>query len=168
MDKTILIYHGFGSSPNKDRNTTFIKRNYNVVSDLHDYAAEWAKDSGKSFMENQIKLSESVDLILGVSFGGYIAFELSKIHNKPCILINPALDRDMSKSIIKHYDFVKGTNEPKVEFYYGCDDTNVDPLITLNYLDKTYKNYTINPIIKMAHKVPHVFFSKIIKSSKLV
>jgi len=168
MKKTILIYHGLGSTPNKDRIKTFIKRGYNVISDLHDYHAEWNKDQGKSFMDKQIELSKSVDLILGISFGGYIAYELAKIHNIPCLLINPAIDRDKSKSNIKHYNFISGLNEPMIEVYYGVQDTNVDPLITLEYLEKNYKNYSVNPILKMAHRVPHVFFSKIIKSSKLV
>lgn len=168
MNKTILIYHGFGSSPNIDRNKTFIKKGYNVISDLHDYAYEWNMDMGKSFMDKQIEISKDVDIILGISFGGYIAFELSKIHNKSGILINPALDRDKSKSMIKHYDFKKGNYNPNIEFYYGCDDTNVDPLITLDYLSKTYNNYTINPIVGMGHRVPHIYFSQIVKSSKLI
>lgn len=168
MNKTILIYHGFGSSPNSDRNKTFTKLGYNVISELHDYGKEYLTDYGKSFMDKQIDISKSADIILGISFGGYVAYELSKIHNKPCLLINPALDRDRSKSSTKHYDFVKGTFEPYVEFYYGCDDQNVDPLITIEYLENNYKNYTINPIAGMGHRVPHLFFSKIIKQSKLI
>ena len=123
FDKTVAMYHGLGSAPNKDRNKTFTKLGYNLISELHDYKELFYKDLGKDFFDTEIEKIKDCNLIVGISFGGYIAYHLSLATGIPAILINPALDRLKSKTDMnKHFDMqyeLKGSN---IEVFCGVND----------------------------------------------
>lgn len=169
FDKTVAIYHGLGSAPNKDRNRTFTKLGYNVISELHDYKDYFYKDLGESFFKQELEKIKNCNLLIGLSYGGYIAYHLSKATGIPAILINPALDRLRSKTEMNKHCLMEYTPvESSIEVFCGELDTSVDPNITKSYLKEIGSDVDVRMIKKMAHRVPHIHFSQIIKSSKLI
>ena len=165
MNKVCVIYHGLGSNPSEYRKNLLEKFGYTVLSEFFDYEKEYLLDKGKSFFENELKKINKVDLIIGSSFGGYIAYNLSKITGIDAVLINPALNREKSKSNIKHYYFNIGDKNPNIEIFYGENDNIVLKEYTEEFLIKeNYSKYIIN---KMAHRVPNIYFKKILNLSKL-
>ncbi len=170
FDKTIAVYHGLGSAPNKDRNTSLNKLGFNTIYETHDYELEFFKDLGESFFKSELDKIKNCQLIIGLSFGGYIAYHLSKATGIPCLLINPALDRLKSKTVMnKHYVMNYTSLEHNMEIFCGELDKSVDPIVTKKYLvDNNDKNYTFEMVPKMAHRVPHIYWSQILKKSKLI
>lgn len=77
-DKSIAIYHGLGGSPIDDRVEYLKNIGYNNILYPHiDYENEWSKDRCRSLFYDQIDKIKDVDVIIGNSLGGYLAFELA-------------------------------------------------------------------------------------------
>ncbi len=168
FDKNVAMYHGLGSAPNVDRNKTFTKLGYNVLSELHDYKHIYEVDCGEKFFKAELEKVKGFDLIVGLSFGGYISYNLSLATGIPCILINPALDRAKSVWTNSFFKMEYEKINSDIEVFCGVNDKSVLPTITSEYLKENNPTVEINYIDIMAHRVPHIYFSKIIKSSKLV
>lgn len=168
FDRTAILYHGLGSSPSPMRERSLIKRGFNVINELHDYEYEYDKDLGKSLFERELEKASKSDLIIGISFGGYLAYHLSRATGKECILINPALDRTKSKTRMKK-DFKISYNRipSSVDVYVGSNDKIVDYETTFNYLIKHHPSANFK-VIDGEHRVPIQTFSKIIKSSRFI
>lgn len=167
-NKSVVIYHGLGSKPAPVRSLILKRLGYDVISELFDYESEWNLDKGKSLFENQLEIVKNADLIIGISFGGYLAYNLAKSENKPLILINPALDRDKSKTNIKHFDISYIPHKIDIEVFLGENDVSIPKEITIDFLNKTNDNFTYNIIHKMEHRIPDEFFRQIIKQSRLI
>ncbi len=82
MSKTILYLHGYNGSLSPEKRT-ILERYGNVVSPSIDY-------DNPQFFNKLILLAQSADVIIGSSFGGYTAHQLSLLYNKPALLFNPA------------------------------------------------------------------------------
>ena len=94
FDKKVVMYHGLGGTPAGTTKRVLNQHGLGVLFEFFDYEKEWVKDHGKSMFEKELKKIEKTDLIIGNSYGGYLAYQLSKATGKDLLLINPALDRD--------------------------------------------------------------------------
>lgn len=165
INKKCLLLHGLGSEPNPNRQRMIEKLGYEVIQELHDYKAEWAKDMGESFFKTQLEKANNVDLIIGISFGGYIAYHLSKATGVPAILINPAIDRSKSKTEIKDYVMNYNPQESTYELFCGENDKSVPMQYAIEWMDNHNEKYKLEVIKKMEHRVPDEFFTEILKKS---
>src|ERR1700744_2497277 len=92
-NKVCVLYHGLGSKPDLFRINRLKDRGFIVICEHFDYEAEWKLDKGKSLFSRELKKVNKVDLLIGISFGGYLAYKLSKATGINLLLINPAIDR---------------------------------------------------------------------------
>lgn len=165
---TALLYHGLGGSPSPMREKSLTKRGFNVINEHHDYVEEYNFDFGKSLFERELIKAEKSNLIIGISFGGYLAYHLAKATGTDCILINPALDRSISKtSLKKDFDIKYEKKVCSIDVYSGCFDRIVDYEKTLDYLIKWHPSANFTAI-EAEHRIPIKTFSKIIKESRFI
>ena len=167
-NKTAVVYHGFGGSPSSDRIEYLESIGYNVIYPHIDYEEEWNKDRCLSLFRDQLNIAKKSDLIIGISLGGYIAFEISGYLSKDIILINPALDRTKTKLNIKKFNIDSKTNYGKIEVFFGENDTVIDSDITINYLNRNSISFDYSIIENMEHRLPFDKFLDIINKSKLI
>jgi len=167
-NKTCVLYHGLGSKPAISREQLLNKAGYKVISEQFDYDLEWDVDQGKSLFETQLKVVENVDLIIGISFGGYLGYNLSKATGKDVILINPALDRAKSQSVIKEFDIPAYNLQSKIEIFFGEFDTSVPKEYAHDFLKAKGEEYTSFIIKGMLHRVPDNYFKWVIENSKII
>jgi hypothetical protein len=166
----IVIYHGLGGEPNQDRIQLLNEKYhiYNILYDHINYEAEWNKDKCKKLCENQINKTKDVDLYIGLSLGGYLAYILSNINNKNVILINPALDRDKSKLDIKWFDIdFNKNNNINIELFLGINDNLINKDITIDYLNKNDIKYKLKFVPNMEHRTSINDFDYILKNSSI-
>jgi len=168
MSKTCVIYHGLGSRPAISRTQLLNKAGYSVISELFDYDSEWDLDEGKSLFESQLEIAKDVDLIIGISFGGYLGYKLSKATGKDLILINPALDRAKSKSMIKEFDIPDYNLPSNIEVFFGEFDTSVPKEYAMEYFKNKGEDFRYHIVKDMNHRVPDNYFKHIIFNSFLV
>ena len=148
---TILYLHGFPDNPSQNITDQLEAEGFQVINQK----IMW----GKAFKENKQALmnvlarkAKKSNLIIGSSFGGYIAFLLTGMTKTPCLLINPAISISTikAKSGPEHAD-------PNLYFYDKSDteeyDNNITK-ITSHFVDsKTY-----NQIIKKYPSGNEIFF----------
>ena len=148
---TILYLHGFPDNPSQNITDQLEAEGFRVINQK----IMW----GKAFKENKQALmnvlarkAKKSNLIIGSSFGGYIAFLLTGMTKTPCLLINPAISISTikAKSGPEHAD-------PNLYFYDKSDteeyDNNITK-ITSHFVDsKTY-----NQIIKKYPSGNEIFF----------
>ncbi len=168
INKKCLLLHGLGSVPNSNRQRMLEKLGYEVIQELHDYKVEWNKDMGESFFKTQLEKVKYVDLIIGVSFGGYIAYHLSKATGISTILINPAIDRSKSQSEIKDYIMNYTPQESIFELFCGENDKSVPMQYAIDWMSNHNENYKLEIIKNMEHRVPDEFFTEILKKSNFI
>ena len=167
--KSIAIYHGLNGEPSPERSKLLESVGYNDIYYPHiDFDAEWEKDKGKSLFERELSLLRGIDLIMGFSLGGYLAFELAGHLSTNLILINPALDRSKTKLDIKHFDITTKRQFGKIETFLGANDYLVDKSITLNYLKENNIKSDITIIEGMEHRTPMNYFVEILNKSNLI
>jgi hypothetical protein len=167
--KSIAVYHGLGGQPAPDRieylkSIGFTEVYYPYI----DFEEEWLKDKCKSIFQRELRNLRGIDLIMGFSLGGYLAFELGGQLSTNLILINPALDRGRTKLDIKSFDIDSKRNFGKIEVFLGSDDTLIDKNTTLDFLKKERINSEITIIEGMEHRTPMNYFREIINKSKLI
>jgi hypothetical protein len=167
-NKTCVIYHGRGSKPALSRTILLNKMGFDVISDLFDYDAEWNLDCGKTLFETQLNKIKDIDLILGISYGGYLGYQLSKATGKDLILINPAIDRAKSESTIKDFNIPYYDKESNIEIFFGEYDTSVPKEYAQDYLNAKREKFNFWVVKDMAHRVPDNYFKYIIQNSKLI
>ena len=168
MHKVCVLYHGLGSKPAPSRINMLNDEGYVVLCEQFDYHKEWEEDRGESLFKRELKKIRKVDLIVGISFGGYLAYKLSKATGIDTLLINPALNRDRSKSVIKHYNTGDFNEKSKVEIFFGESDTSVTKEYTHEYLESVEQEYISHIVKGMAHRIPDSYFKYIIENSKLI
>jgi predicted esterase YcpF (UPF0227 family) len=168
LDKSCVIYHGLGSKPAESRTKMLNELGYVVISEQHNYHDEWEKDKGYSLFNRELKKINKVNLIIGISFGGYLAYQLSKSTGIDVILINAAIDRDKSKSVIKNFDIWYGNKQSNIELFFGENDTSVPKELALEYINAKKEDYTYHIISEMSHRISDRYFEEILKKSNLI
>lgn len=164
--KTVVMYHGLGGNKSSDRKRILAKMGVTLLQETHDYKKEYEKDKGESFMkEQELKIGQA-NVIMGISFGGYVAYLLASKAQKPLILINPAINRAVSTTSIKNFEYeTNGLKSPKIEVFYGEKDTNVLVNDQKKILGEKCQYIEIK---EMAHRVPNTFFQEICNKSKIL
>ena len=167
VNKTVILYHGLGSNPASDKKKYLNEIGISLKQDHHDYQKEYDLDRGKSFMIEQEKNANGYNIIMGISFGGYVAYMLACRLRKPLILINPAINRSVTKINIKEYNYQYENMKPKkIEYFYGENDKAVIFNDQKNIVDHSITDFY--KIKNMEHRVPIKFFKKICEQSKLL
>lgn len=168
-NRTIALYHGYGSSPSQYRKDFLSEVGFDdVISDYIDYDYEWKLDRCKSLFEREIKKCRNVDVIMGFSLGGYLSFKLSGVLSIDLMLVNPALDRDKTLLDIKHFDAPSEKNFKKVELFLGDEDTLIDKNITVGYLKKENIKFSQFIIRGMEHRTSPDDFVNILNKSSII
>lgn len=138
----ILYLHGFPDNPSLDITRELESRGFKVINQK----IMW----GKAFKENKEALmnvlaakAKKSKLIIGSSFGGYIAFLLTGMTKTPSILINPVIS---IHTIKKHSG--PESEDPNLYFYDKKNkeeyDNNITK-ITSHFIDKDiYKDIIKN------------------------
>jgi hypothetical protein len=167
--KSIAVYHGYGGEPAPDRikfleSVGFSKIHYPYI----DFDGEWELDKCKSLFERELESLKNIDLLIGVSLGGYLAFELAGYLSKDLVLINPGLDRNKTKLDINFFDIEPMRKFGKIETFLGSEDKLIDKLITLQFFEENKINSDIKIIDGMEHRLPLNYFIEIYNKSKLL
>ena len=143
----IAYLHGL-ESDNLGKKNDWLHANYIVYDPLINY-----KERG-IFAKVLRELSAfKPDLIVGSSMGGYFAYEMAKIINKPMLLLNPALHaRSMQPDVPSS---IRGSANPKMHCILGVKDSVVNPKETIKFLNREYSQrkwtYDYQP---HAHRTP--------------
>lgn len=175
--KSVIMYHGYWSSiedpdylpePDYDRMEVLEDMGIKSDTDVIDYDKEWYLDKCKSLFLREAEKAKKFDIIMGSSLGGYTAYKLAGHLSKDLILINPAIDRSITRLDIKEFNCPNSKNFKKVEVFLGERDTLIDKRITLNYLKKEGVKYDAYLVPRMEHRTPIHFFESIVRSSKIL
>jgi hypothetical protein len=168
-NKRVAVYHGLGGGPNPERISYLKSLGYrNIYYPFIDFEDEWDYDKGKSLFYSEVNALKNVDIIIGFSLGGYLAFELAGYLSKDLILVNPAIDRSKTKLAIKSFDIEPKRNFKKVEVFLGTADALIDKNIPINYLKELNIKADISMVEGMEHGTPINYFMDIVNKSKLL
>lgn len=166
-NKTVMVLHGLGGNPAQDRIDYLEKLGYNVIYPHIDFEKEWNKDKCNSLVNNIVNMYNDVDLFIGMSLGGYLAFILANIYDKHCILINPSLNREKSKLKIKDFDYNYQITNPHTDVFHGELDKVVNIYDTIDYLHSINYKYELIEVKSMEHRVPISNFINILRRSDI-
>ena len=143
-----LYIHGLNSSPNPKKLEIIDSLGLEVVSPFIDY------DQEKAAVYDRVKniaLENNVDLIIGSSLGGFIAFWLANDIHIPALLFNPALYFESMQAYIPK---IKKQNNPAIYVCLGEKDTQVAPQEVREYLSKQVDVHN-NTKVMMASWLAH-------------
>jgi len=125
-----LYIHGLQSNPNPKKLDIIESFELDVISPFIDYE----KEKGEVYERvKSLAIENNIDLIIGSSLGGFIAYWLSKDLEKPALLFNPALYFESMQT------FIPLVNPNKIAPLYIClgeKDPQVNPLDVRAYIDK--------------------------------
>lgn len=167
-NKSVLVLHGYGGRPASDRTRALSQRGYRVYYPHIDFDMEWEKDNCQSIIQYFIEKYRDVDALIGFSLGGYLAFIIANAINKPCILINPALNRKTTKLKIKSFDFNFDITNPRTEIFFGENDNIVNKEDVIDYLNSIDYKYIDNTVKMMEHRCSFTNFKNILNRSKII
>lgn len=166
--KSILVLHGYGGRPAPERTRVLGRRGFKVYYPHIDFDKEYAKDKCSSITNYLVERYSDVDAIVGLSLGGYLAFILANKLEKPCVLINPALNRKTTRLNIKEFDYDFPITNPRTEIFFGEKDTVVDKQFTIDYLNSINYKYIDSEIKMMEHGCPLNHFKTILNRTKII
>ena len=151
----IIYFHGLDSSLNEEKREAL--EVYGIVTaPTYDYR-------NAAVLENIEKMfTYSINTVLvGSSFGGYLANLFSTKYDIPSLLFNPALAVQSIPSLITLNNQKESNNKSLTYFVLGKKDTVVDAAASLIYIDsyiKGTKEISIEPDLE--HRVPLDIFQK--------
>ena len=177
--KKMAIYHGYWSSiqdpddipteaPAYDRLKVLKEVGVTANCDLIDYDSEWMLDKCQSMFHRELDKCKDVDVIMGFSLGGYTAYRLASYLSKDVILVNPALDRKITRLIIKEFDVPHKKNFSRIEVFFGDKDDLIPRGYTIRYLQSNGIDFDGYLVRGMGHNTPLPYFNQIIRSSNLL
>lgn len=167
--KIIAVYHGLGGRPAKDRIDLLKSFGYdNIVYPYINFEKEWDLDRCKSMFQRELENVKDVDVIVGFSLGGYLAYLLARHTGKDLVLVNPSLDRDKSTLRVKDFDVEDVNNLGKIEVFFGENDTVIPKESQINYLNENDIKFSQYIIKNMEHRTPIDKFEEIINTSTIL
>lgn len=129
--KAIYI-HGWQSSPNSEKVEILEEAGLKVVAPKIDYEAE----QGMVYPRiKKLVIEEQVDVLIGSSMGGFVAYWLARELNKPALLFNPALYFETMKPFIPK---LESPFTPPLYICSGEKDETVLPSLLKEYFDKEH------------------------------
>lgn len=148
----ILYLHGLMST-NKSQKTEWLKETHLVFNPVLNY-----KEDSKTIFKDLELLCEQnkIDLIIGSSMGGYLAYHLSQKFNIPSLLFNPSLEKNSIKK--PHVDPVRNSIV-KHTIVLGENDEIVIPSETLKFLENRKINFA-HTFETNGHRTPFEVFKK--------
>ena len=168
FDKKVVMYHGLGGCPAGSTKRVLNRHGLGVLFEYFDFAKEWFKDHGKSMFEKELKKIERTDLIIGNSYGGYLAYQLSKATGKDLILINPALDRDKSTTGLGWFDIPYYNEKSRIELFLGEYDITVRKEYTLDYLNGRNDEFTAYILKNTDHGISNQHINMMLSNSYII
>lgn len=155
--KNVAFYHGYGGDPSHLLNNYIRSLGSNRIhSPRIDYDEEWDWDRCRYLFYDECNKIEDkkIDIIIGHSLGGYLAFELAGFLSKDLVLINPAIDRSKTLLHITYFDIEVGRNFKNIDIFLGKKDNVVKNKFTIDYIRKN----KIKANIYMFEDMDHGFF----------
>lgn len=131
-NKKILYFHGLGGGEEPFLQSYSNLAGFDFIQYPTIFDKEWKIDRGESYFNRLMQIK--ADVVLGISFGGYVAYHYAKAKGLPCYLINPALDRDLSRTGIGWMNFNYEPKESPLTVFLGEKDDVVPNHYTINYL----------------------------------
>lgn len=104
--------------------------------------------------------NNNIDILIGSSMGGFTAYYLAQLFQKPALLFNPALP---ARPVIQNIPEVKNTNENLLQFVLGAKDDIVPANKNLKFIINSLNNYQdikIHLINDLEHRIPLDTFTK--------
>lgn len=155
--KNIAFYHGYGGDPSHILNNYLRHIGANRIhSPKIDYDEEWEYDRCQYlFYDECSKIKEkNIDIIIGHSLGGYLAFELAGYLSKDLILINPGIDRSKTLLDITYFDIEPKRDFKRIDIFLGKKDKVIKNKFTIDYIRKN----KIKANIYLFDEMDHGFF----------
>ena len=151
----IIYFHGLDSSLNEEKRQA-LKVYGNVKAPTYDYRnSAVLKDIEKTFTYS------NNTILVGSSFGGYLANLFSTKYDIPSLLFNPALAVQSIPGLITLTNQKESNNKNLTYFVLGKKDTVVNAEASLVYINnyiKGTKAIAIEP--NLEHRVPLQIFQK--------
>jgi hypothetical protein len=147
--KAIYI-HGLHSEVNPHKVAILEDAGLEVMAPEIDYEAEQAKVYPRL---KKLILEEQVDVLIGSSMGGFMAYWLARDLNKPALLYNPALHFESMQPFIPKLD---SKYHPPLFVCSGENDETVHPQLLREYLDQEHSDDSNLRIISaswLAHQI---------------
>jgi len=152
----IIYIHGLLSSNNSSKTEWLKQANHTVFNPLLNY-----KEDSKTIFSDLEKLCDQyrIDLIIGSSMGGWLAYNLSNKYNIPSLLFNPSLKmNNVAKPDVK----VVENDRVLHTVVLGKNDNVVIPLHTINFLENRKSNFRYT-FEQNGHRTPFEVFRKHLK-----
>ncbi len=149
----IIYYHGLDSSLSQEKRA-ILEKFGKVIAPTYDYR----KAGALEVIEANFGAQPENTVLIGSSYGGFVAFKFSSTYDLPCLLFNPALpyrsihNRETAPgSDIKNATYiVLGKNDEVIK----CDDN-------LNFISRHLNGpCEVSVENAMAHQVPKDVFEK--------
>ncbi len=155
----ILYIHGLDSKLSEEKKTILEKFGTVLAPDLDYYDDSNAIESILGKYEK-----EEINMVIGSSMGGFAAYYVSTVLEKPALLFNPALRKRSVEQTIPSVDINSYTLK---YFVIGAQDDVVNPADTLNFISEIYNEFTdfhlhIRP--QLAHGIPLNVFEEEVKN----
>ena len=149
----IAFFHGLESEPISDKSQYLHKHYTNAYTPALDYKTN--KTIFKDILTEIYNLDYKLDLLIGSSFGGFLAFKLSTHLNLPTLLFNPALSRQPYK-----IDTSTGFYSNKHKVVLGLTDDVIIPKTTEDRIkSKKSHKWDLN-YENIGHRTPIDIFTK--------
>jgi len=125
-----LWLHGMGGSPNKEKIAYMKERGLNT----HALHLDYNREPKRFEILRDYCIKHQIQLLVGSSFGGFLAFWLSEELGIPCLLLNPAVSlRNKRKT---KPSGVSRLASPICLTALGAEDDKVDPERTALFMEK--------------------------------
>lgn len=123
-----MYIHGLHSEVNPRKVAILEEAGLEVIAPVIDYEAEQERVYPRL---KKLVVEEQVDVLIGSSMGGFMAYWLARDLNQPALLYNPALHFETMKPFIPQ---LGSKNYPPLFVCSGEKDNTVDPKLLRHYL----------------------------------
>jgi len=153
----ILYFHGLDSVLNPVKKE-ILEKYYTVISPVLDYRNN---NQVVKIFYDKFK-NEKIDVVMGTSMGGYVAYYLSFMLNLPCMVFNPALPY---KNVLQFLPELKTERNKFLYVVLGKQDNIIKAKDSLEFLQNTtskHENIRVTILNQLEHQIPiDVFESEI-------
>ncbi len=158
----VLYLHGLGGGYSKFTDNVimgYIGKDSELVYPVLDYEALYSSNINPINIYS--KMGGYIDVVVGNSMGGFVAYQVAKRLNKPCLLFNPALMETTNSYRMFGRDLEEVEDKGNLNFIVvGSDDDVVPSQKSLEWIINNNVKNTNIVIEKMGHSVPSKIFKK--------
>ena len=154
----ILYLHGLDSSLNAEKRAILEK--YGTV-----YSPQIDYRNDESSIESLMNLykDKDIDSVIGSSMGGFAAYYIADMFQRPELLFNPAL---AYRSVHQEIPVITNPLSNLKHLVLGANDEVIDPKSTLEFLSNSIgiDNYNIKIRQDLQHRIPEEIFEVEVKA----